>query len=165
MQNKLSDAYACLLGVRQGEIVSPSVFSMFLCDIEDIFIDNGLSGINVNMFKLVLILYADDIVIFANSKEELQLSLDALYEYCQRWKMSVHINKTKVIVFKKSGRLTALTKCYYTNEELEIVGKFTYLNIVFSTGGSFFRFAERTFRTSITSDVENEKNINTSLLT
>jgi len=36
------------------------------------------------MFKLFLILYADDIVIFANSKEELQLSLDALYEYCQK---------------------------------------------------------------------------------
>ena len=50
MQNKLSDAYACLLGVRQGESVSPSVCSMFLSDIEDIFIDNGLSGINVNMF-------------------------------------------------------------------------------------------------------------------
>ena len=51
--------------------------------------------------------------------------------------MSVHINKTKVIVFKKSGRLTAFTKCYYTYEELEIVGKFTYLGIVFCTGGSF----------------------------
>ena len=37
MQNKLSDAYECLLGVRQGESVSPIVFSMFLNDIEDIF--------------------------------------------------------------------------------------------------------------------------------
>ena len=120
MQNKMSDAYKCLLGVREGDRVSPSVCSMFLSDIEDIFIDNGLSGINVNMFKLFLILYADDIVIFANIKVELQLSLDALYEYCQRWKMSVHINKTKVIVFKKSGRLTALTKLYDNNEEFEL---------------------------------------------
>jgi len=32
------------------------------------------------MFKLFLILHADDIVIFANSKEELQPRLDALYE-------------------------------------------------------------------------------------
>ena len=93
MQNKLSDAYECLLGVRQGESLSPFLFSMFLDDIEDIFIENGLSGINVDMFKLFLILYADDIVKFANSKEELQLSVDALYEYCQRWKMLVNINK------------------------------------------------------------------------
>ena len=27
MQNKMSDAYECLLGVRQGESVSPSVVS------------------------------------------------------------------------------------------------------------------------------------------
>ena len=71
------------------------------------------------MFKLFLIPYADDIVIFANSKEELQLSLDALYEYCQRWKMIVNNNKTKVMVYRKSGRLTALTQLYYNNEELK----------------------------------------------
>ena len=113
------------------------LFSLFLNDTEDIFIDNGLSGINVNMFKLFFILYADDIVIFANSKEELPLSLDALYEYCQRWELIVYINKTKVMVFRVSSRLTALTHFYYNNEELEIVGKFTYLGIVYSTGGSF----------------------------
>jgi len=95
------------------------------------------SGINVDMFKLFLILYADNIVIFANSKEDLQLSLNALYEYCQRWKMIVNINKTKVMVIRKSGRLTALTTFYYNNEELELVRKFTYLGTVFSTGGSF----------------------------
>jgi len=110
---------------------------MFLNNIEDIFIDNELSGINVDMFKLFLISYADDIVIFVNSKEQLQLNVDALYEYCQRWKMIVNINKTKVMVFRKSGRLAALTQLYYTNGELEVVGKCTYLGIVFSTGGSF----------------------------
>ena len=41
------------------------------------------------------------------------------------------------MVFRKSGRLTALTTFYYNNEELEKVGKFTYLCIVYSTGGSF----------------------------
>jgi len=51
--------------------------------------------------------------------------------------MSVNMNKTKVMVFRKSGRLTSLTQFYYNNEELEIVEKFSYLGIVFSTGGSF----------------------------
>ena len=68
--NKLSDAFECSLGVR--------LFSMFLNDIEDVFMTKGLSGIDVNFFKLILILYADDKVIFAESKYELQRSLDAL---------------------------------------------------------------------------------------
>ena len=58
------------LGVRQGESLSPFLFSMFLNDIEDVFMNKGLSY--VNFFKIFLILYADDIVIFAESKDELQ---------------------------------------------------------------------------------------------
>jgi hypothetical protein len=46
------------------------------------------------MFKMFLILYADDIVIFANRCIELQNSLDALYEYCCKWKLVVNSEKT-----------------------------------------------------------------------
>ena len=77
--NKLSDAFECSLGVRQGESLSLFLFSMFLNDIEDVFMNKGLSGrINVNFFKIFLILYADDIFIFAESEDELQRSLDVL---------------------------------------------------------------------------------------
>jgi len=66
---------------------------MFLNDIEDVFVNKGLSGIDVNFFKLFLILYADGIVVFAESKEELQRSLVALLEYCNRWKLVVNTIK------------------------------------------------------------------------
>ena len=68
-------------------------FPCFLNDIEDVFMNKGLSAIDVNFFKIVLILYADDIVIFAESKDELQRSLDALLEYCNRWKLVVNTRK------------------------------------------------------------------------
>ena len=35
------------------------------------------------MFKFFLLLYADDIVLFADCKDELQSNLNALYDYCQ----------------------------------------------------------------------------------
>ena len=54
--------------------MSPFLFSMFLNDIEEEFIHKGLHGIDVNMFKVFLILYADDIVVFANSSSELPKS-------------------------------------------------------------------------------------------
>jgi len=46
--------------------------------------NKGLSGIDVNFFKILLILYADNKAVFAESKDELQRSLDALLEYCNR---------------------------------------------------------------------------------
>ena len=39
------------------------------------------------MLKIFLLLYADDIVIFANSAEGLQSGLDLLSVYCKRWKL------------------------------------------------------------------------------
>ena len=51
--------------------------------------------------KLFLLLYADDIVIFSESENGLQKGLDILNEYCQRWKLSVNPNKSKIIIFRK----------------------------------------------------------------
>ena len=48
----------------------------------------------VNMFKMFVILYADDIVIFANSADELQHGLDLLLNYCNIWKLTVNVSKT-----------------------------------------------------------------------
>ena len=47
----------------------------------------------------MVLMYADDTVIMANSSTELQLALDHLNEYCKKWKLTVNIDKTKVLVF------------------------------------------------------------------
>jgi len=91
---------------------------MFLNDIEDVLMNKGLSGIDVNFFQILLILYADDIVVFAESKDELQRSLDALLEYCNRWKLVVKTRKTKIMIFKKSGRLPNYTVFNFDNVEI-----------------------------------------------
>ena len=67
-----------------------------------------------------MILYADDIVVFAESKNELQRSLDALLEYCNRWKLVVNTRKTKIMICKKSGTLPNNT-VYFDNVEIETV--------------------------------------------
>ena len=135
--NKLSNSFECKLGVRQGECLSPFLFSMFVNDLEDVFVQNGVNGVDVYMFKLFLILYADDIVIFANCQEELQANLDILYTYCNKWNLLVNSKKTKVMIFKKGGRLPNNLSFTYGGDQLEIVKKFVYLGIVFTTGGSF----------------------------
>jgi hypothetical protein len=38
----------------------------------------------------MLLLYADDVVMFADSPQNLQLEVNSLYEYCQRWKLRVN---------------------------------------------------------------------------
>ena len=136
-KNRLGENFECYLGVRQGESLSPFLFSMYLNDIEDEFYLNGIEGIDLHHIKLFLLFYADDITLFSETAEGLQIALNLLSTYCQRWKLTVNTKKTKVMIFRKGGMLPRNLKFYYNDEELEIVNTFSYLGIIFSPGGSF----------------------------
>ena len=46
----------------------------------------------INLHSL---LYADDTIILAENPEELQTALDALSNYCEKWKLRVNTEKNK----------------------------------------------------------------------
>ena len=136
-QNELSTDFECYLGVRQGECLSPFLFSMYINDIEDEFLLHGIDGIEVDAIKLFLLLYADDSTIFSETAEGLQEGLNLLSSYCTKWKLMLNTDKTKIVVFRKGGILPRNLKFNYNGSELEIVSSFSYLGIVFSTGVPF----------------------------
>ena len=70
--NEIGNEFFCSLRVRQGECLSPPLFSLYLNDIEEQFMVSGFEGLDLNMFQLFMLLYADDIVILASTAEELQ---------------------------------------------------------------------------------------------
>ena len=76
--NELSNDFDSYLGVRQGECLSPFLFSMYLNDIEDEFFLHGLEGVDIGVLKLFLLLYADDMTIFAETPVGLQKGFDTL---------------------------------------------------------------------------------------
>ena len=80
---------------------------------------------------------ADDIVIFANTSSELQVSLNLLAEYFERWKLTINTSKTKIMVFRKGGILPRNLVFNYNGTLLEIVTNFKYLGIGFTAGRSF----------------------------
>ena len=92
--NELSDDFTCCLGVRQGECLSPFPFAMYVNDIEDYFYLRGAEGVDIYMFIFFLLLYADDITIFAETSDCLQKGLDILKDYCTRWKLTVNTPKS-----------------------------------------------------------------------
>ena len=68
---------------------------MYLNDIEREYILKGAERKDIGMLKLFLLLYADDIILFANDKEKVQLSLNILENYCKRWKLKVNTKKQR----------------------------------------------------------------------
>ncbi len=63
---------------------------------------NGLDiGINIDVRKVCALLYADDVVLVSESPCDLQKLLDALYNWCCKWKLRVNYEKSKIIHFRK----------------------------------------------------------------
>ena len=139
--------FPCQTGVRQGEILSPLMFSIYLNDLESYLHLHMAPGITcetsedvdyVIFLKLFLLLFADDTVLFSNSREDLQVTLNVFETYCDKWKLTVNITKTKVLVFS-GGKTSTKLKFHYKGEELEVVNEYKYLGIFLSRTGSFLK--------------------------
>ena len=78
VNGKLSSLFECNMGVRQGENLSPILFALFLNDLESFMNNSTLQRISLTecnsqndttvYLKLLLLLYADDTIIFEKTK-------------------------------------------------------------------------------------------------
>ena len=101
VSNMLGNESYCSLCGRQGECLPPLLFSVYLNDIEEQFSHSNIDGLEVDIVKIFMLLYADDIVVFAKTFDELQRVLDLLADYYKRWKLTKNVSKTKVLVSGK----------------------------------------------------------------
>ena len=131
------------IGVRQGENLSPLLFAIFLNDLKSYLeidmnhihtLENearnaGLCENDVNiLIKLFILLYADDSVVFSDTVNGLQKSLDCVKRYCDRFDLVLNAKKCKVLIFSR-GKIRNIPKFKIGMEDIEVVTSFTYLGI------------------------------------
>ena len=121
--NMHSDWFTCIDGLRQGDGLSPILFAMSINDIS-----KKLSVVDSHR-DMNILLYADDLVILAESREMLQKKLDVLYTYCSDNNLKVNINKSKVMAFNSRKDIELLL---YNGCILQEVDKFKYLGMTFN---------------------------------
>jgi hypothetical protein len=116
-------------GVAQGDNLSPILFNALLADISLPL----TAHIQVN-----IIMYADDIALCAPERSILQNALDALNGYFRQKGLDINIPKTKVMKFRRGGRLCTSDIIQVNGNPLEFVSSFKYLGVVFTTTGKNF---------------------------
>ena len=99
LNSYLTDWFKVEKGVRQGDGLSPTLFGLYINDLAA-EINQLELGVNIGDLKISILLYADDIVILANSEQDLQQMLNTLNHWCQKWQLNVNEEKTKIIHFR-----------------------------------------------------------------
>jgi hypothetical protein len=135
VNNEYSDFFDCPVGVRQGCVLSPTLFSLFINQLANHVAEKGKHGVQLlpGLIELFILLFADDIALLATTPFGLQNQLKCLKECCDRLKLNVNKDKTKIMVFRKGGYLSKHEKWHYDGIELEVVNKYCYLGFMFTT--------------------------------
>lgn len=99
INNSYTDVFGVSSGVRQGCVLSPTLFSVYINDL--VHEINSLNcGVYIDDKMLSLLLYADDIALLAPDESCLQRMLDCVSDWCSRWRLSVNGSKTKVVHYR-----------------------------------------------------------------
>ena len=130
----LGPEFVCSKGVRQGDVLSPSLFNIFVNDIPDVIKETNNTPCLGDQ-PIGCLLYADDLVIMSHELEDLQKKLFDLQDYCNRWHLKVNTKKTKIIRVGKGNHHNLVKKITINDEPIDFVNSHPYLGIAISSDG------------------------------
>jgi hypothetical protein len=114
--------------VCQGCGLSPYLFTIFINYIIEYIDIEGTHSLVINGLGITGLLFVDDMAIASFTSYELQKKIVNIY-------ISNIMNKSKIMVFKKGGKLKATERWKINGQNTEVVDKFNYEGVkVESTG-------------------------------
>jgi len=124
----LGDSFPANRGVRQGDPLSPLLFGLFIDRFESFLAARCAGqGVRIGRLLLQLLLYADDLVLLAESKADLQAMLNVLSEFCRATCMTVNVSKSEIVIF--NAATPAISPFIYNGETMPVKPFFVYLGV------------------------------------
>jgi hypothetical protein len=146
MYGKRSDWFGMDSGVRQGCVIAPLLFNVFVdyvareafhelpCGFKVGYrVDDNLVWIErrggVEELLLQFFLYADDMVLLCDNPHDLCIMLNRLEQVTQKWGLHINVSKTKIMCVGKDCTWS-IDPVSLRGEAVGLVDKFTYLGSV-----------------------------------
>jgi F0F1-type ATP synthase alpha subunit len=83
------------------------------------------------------LLSADDLAVRTTTSTGMQRAINSIKEYCEEWKLEINTNKTKIVVFKKGGKLSKYENLKLGGEEIEVANEIKCLGIIVDGRGKW----------------------------
>ena len=132
-------------GLGQGRVLSPLLFNLVMNGAA-VAVQRTCQGVRIGQEpggpRVTTLLYADDLVILAETPEELQTALDALAAWARDYGFSFSAGPEKSAVMVFHGRHQQLPPFKLGGLNLPFVSSYRYLGVVFSSNGRWTQHVE-----------------------
>ena len=129
--NALSDEFPVPSGMKQGGILSPRLFIVYIDELLTRLRKSGVGCYFIDMF-IGALLFADDLCLIAPTRGAMQILLGICQEFCTEFGLTFNPKKSKAMFFGK-GQLSPCP-LYLNNEPIQFVSEWRYLGLFLQSG-------------------------------
>ena len=133
MNGSIGEWFRTTVGVRQGCLLSPTLFNIFLEQIMSDALEEHDGEVSIGGRNITNLRFADDIDALAEEEQELEALVESLDQTCTRYKMEISAEKTKLMTNSANGIQREIK---VKGQKLGTVTSFKYLGAVVSDDGS-----------------------------
>ena len=126
MEDRLSEAFTINTGLRQGCVLSPTLFSLYINDVVTTM-KKKVYGLQCGSDTIPGLLFADDTALLAHDEDSLRKSLNCLVEWCEEWGVGINVSKCGIMHMRKKGAVRSKMSYSIGGEELPLVTNYKYL--------------------------------------
>ena len=128
-----SEYFDVLTGTKQGGVISPRIFTLYMDDLIDRLKKRGIGCHLIDLFVACLF-YADDLCLIAPTRSAMQEMLNLCQEYCSEFCLTFNVKKSKVLFFGKTSN--QICDLMLDGKPLEFVNQWKYLGVTVTAGPS-----------------------------
>ena len=123
----MSDYFYVSNGVREGGILSPKLYSVYVDDLSDYLLKSQIGcQIDNVCVNHVGLMYADDICLMAPSEAALQKLINIYYDFSLQNNLTFNSSKSFCMVFKPRLYKLSRPTFYMNNEKLNYTNSIKY---------------------------------------